>query len=100
MAFERALKKSPNHPTALYHLALVHKNGYNNRKAAASYLEKLIASGQRDIATVERAQTVLRKLNGEYSPDERIANAAEQNAKDAELLMISSSFSDDDDEEE
>lgn len=93
-AFERALEKSPNHPTALYHLALVYQNGYNDKKNAVSYLEKLVDHGQRDALMAERAQTVLRKLKGEATHDERIASAAEDNARDANLLMISSEFTD------
>lgn len=96
-AFEAVLKKNPSHAGALYNLALVHKNGYNNRKQAEKYLEHLLADSRiKDPSARERAQTVLRSVKAEASPEERTMIADDADANDAELLMTSGTASGDD----
>lgn len=101
-AFDEVLKKKPNHPGALYNLALVQKNGYNNGKQAEQFLFALLNdSGTKDVGLRERAHTVLRMIKGEATREERtmIADGEEGDAapsdkqpslgdeRDAELLM-------------
>lgn len=89
-AFEAVLKKNPIHAGALYNLALVHKNGYNNKKQAEKYLDQLLADSRiKDPSARERAQTVLRSVKAEASTDERTMIADDADANDAELLMTS-----------
>src|SRR5690606_27569991 len=45
-AFDEVLSKNPNHGAALYNLALVQKNGYNNHKQAEKYLETMLAKSR------------------------------------------------------
>jgi cytochrome c-type biogenesis protein CcmH/NrfG len=89
-AFESVLKKNPLNAGALYNLALVYKNGYNNRKQAEKYLDQLLADSRiKDPSARERAQTVLRSVKSEASGAERAMIADDADAKDAELLMTS-----------
>lgn len=97
-AFESVLKKNPSHSEALYQLALVQKNGYNNSKQAEKYLRQLLADPKiKNVAARERAQSVLRSMNGEASREERTQVAKGDDAKDAELLMTGADYSADDD---
>lgn len=97
-AFEAVLAKNARHPGALYHLALVHKNGYNDRKQAEKYLFALLndSRGQADQYMKERAHSVLRAMKGEKDVEDRAMIADQDGApasdddKDAELLMSSS----------
>lgn len=97
-AFESVLAKNSRHPGALYQLALVHKNGFNNRKQAEKHLFALLndPQGQADQAMKERAQSVLRAMKGEKDIQERamIADKSDRSSaaddQDAELLMSSS----------
>ncbi len=89
-AFNEILAKNPNHGGALYNLALVHKNGYNNKKQAEKYLETMLAKSRtQDGYLKERAYTVLRMVKGEASVEERtrLAGDSAASAGDAELLM-------------
>jgi tetratricopeptide (TPR) repeat protein len=89
-AFEAVLKKNPIHAGALYQLALVHKNGYNNGKQAEKYLEKILVDARiKDPAAKERAQTVLRSVKAEATPEERTMIADDKDADADELLMTS-----------
>lgn len=97
-AFELVLSKNPGHPGALYQLALVQKNGYNDKKQAEKHLVALLMNrqGQAEQYMKERAHSVLRAMKGEKDIEDRgmIAskNATKQGAdeQDAELLMSSS----------
>jgi cytochrome c-type biogenesis protein CcmH/NrfG len=72
-AFEGVLKRSPSHPGALYHLAVVYKNGLRNPKKAEGYLYAILQSkGERYTAIRERANTLLRAIKGEADPSERV----------------------------
>ena len=89
-AFNEVLAKKPNHANALYNLALVHKNGYNNPKQAEKYLETMLAKSRtQDPYLKERAHTVLRMVKGEASVEERsrLAGQGSSSAADADLLM-------------
>lgn len=101
LAFQQILDKNPRHPEALYHLALVYKNGYNKSKEAETYLQALLKDESAgDLAMRERAQTVLRAMRGEASvgerqyaqDDDKGQESAGSDQSDAELLMISSEF--------
>ena len=97
VAFEAVLKKNPSHSEALYQLALVQKNGYNNSKQAEKYLSQLLADPKiKNVATRERAQSVLRSMNGEASHEERTKIAKGTAANDAELLMTGTDLSTED----
>lgn len=108
-AFAEVLKKKPNHPGALYNLALVQKNGYNNSKQAEQFLFALLNdSGTKDVAVRERAHTVLRMIKGEATREERTMIADGESSeggesakepslgdeRDAELLMTGSEMED------
>ena len=95
-ALQTILAKSPSHSRALFHLAIIERNGFNNNKMASEHLEKLLASSsKRNLDLKERAQTVLRVINGEATTQERqsLANSESEGEGDAELLM--STFTDD-----
>lgn len=102
-SFEAVLARHGRHTGAMYQLALVYKNGYNDRKKAEKYLFQILAEkSPADQYAKERAQTVLRVLKGEASSEERtmIAEdegetapaAAKEDKNDAELLMTGSEF--------
>lgn len=103
-SFNAILGKSPNHAGALYNLALVYKNGYNDSKLAEKYLDQLLRKAKtRDPRLKDRAQTVLRSIKGEASHDERTAIAEDDgevappkgnDKEDAELLMSGAEFED------
>ena len=101
-AFDSVLKASPNHPGALYHLALVQKNGFKNLRKAETHLYAVIQNKNPQHAQVrERAQSLLREIKGEATTEERSTLASESDdipvppsgkksspkADDAELLM-------------
>lgn len=110
-AFEKVLAKSQNNPRALYNLALVYKNGYNDGKRAEGYLHTLLDSSRtKDVALREKAQTVLRMIKGEAAREERTMIADDDDGtsripaageakpsgdeKDAELLMTGAEMED------
>lgn len=100
-AFQEVLKKNPNHAGALYNMALVQKNGYNNAKEAEKYLFAVLNDSRtRNAQIKERAQTVLRMIKGEATAEEKAMIADEDDheaapqgeqgtgdERDAELLM-------------
>lgn len=101
-AFEEILDKNPNDSEALFHLALVHKNRYNNGEKAQELLHQLLSRSRRnDAATIalkERADSILNTIRGEASREERTAIARTEEAdgeqspngaEDAEALMTS-----------
>lgn len=83
-AFAAVLTDNPNHAAAHYHLALVEKNGYNDKKQAEKHLFAIINAGAKmpDIELKERAHTVLRMMKGEREGREAIADNKAVNAKD------------------
>ena len=109
-AFQEVLNKKSNHPQALYNLALVYKNGYNDSKQAEKYLFALLNDSKtKNVALRERAHTVLRMIKGEASREERtmmvedevpqsggeaVKEASLGDERDAELLMTGSEMSD------
>jgi tetratricopeptide (TPR) repeat protein len=96
-SFQTVLDKKPNNGAALYHLALVYKKGYNDKKQAEKTLSKLLANqASGDAYMREKAQTVLREIKGQADIEQRtaIADSAESNSKssvgnatDADLMM-------------
>lgn len=103
-AFQDVLAKNPNHAGALYNLALVHRNGYNDNKQAEKYLFALLNDSRtKNTDLKERAQTVLRRMKGEKTSDERMiadedepapAAPTAEDEKDAELLMTGAELDD------
>jgi tetratricopeptide (TPR) repeat protein len=96
-SLEEVLEKFPDHPRALYHLALVHRNGYNDRDQAQELLSELIKTHDGKSIMAERAHTLLRMMKGES--DTKIAKKRaepkvipQQNPEDARLLMTGSNF--------
>lgn len=85
-AFNEVLAKKTNHPQALYNLAVVYKNGYNDSKQAEKYLFALLNDSRtKDVALREKAHTVLRMIKGEASREERtmIVDDESRDAPDA-----------------
>ena len=98
-AFNQILIQRPNHAVALYNLALVYKNGYNNKAKAESYLVAVLRESRtQDRALKDRAQLVLRQLKGEATGSERTEIAAEEAADnhDADALMTGAKDEDED----
>ncbi len=89
-ALEGILSKNPGDADALYHLALVYKNGYNDPVKAKSYLTTLLKrSKTTNLAVRERASATLRKINGESTVEERQAIAKSKTDDDTMLLEAS-----------
>lgn len=88
-AFEEVLKKNANHAGALYNLALVYRNSYNDNKQAEKYLMTLVRQAKTpNLALKEKAQVVLRMIKGEASNDERRQMVDDgDKTRDAEALM-------------
>jgi len=61
-SFERVLKAFPDHSRALFHLALVHKNGYNDRNKAESYLRKLLQTAGDSEGVLRRKATFVLRI--------------------------------------
>lgn len=81
-AFDLVLKRVPNHSGALYHLAVVYKNGLKNPKKAEGYLYAILQSkGERNAAVRERANTLLRAIKGEADPSDRVLASDDQDEK-------------------
>ncbi len=71
-AFESVLEKKPNNASALYHLALVYKNSYNNTIKAQSLLAQLLnKSRTNDLALKDRADAVLNQMRAIAPRDTR-----------------------------
>jgi len=62
LAFEEILKQKPNDSEALYRLALISKNGYNDLKSAKQYLKTLLADGSGKSAVHRQAHVMLRRM--------------------------------------
>jgi len=77
-AFNKILRKNPNHSAAAFHLALVNKNGYNKKQRAEQLLQSIIANTAiTDRYVKERAGAVLRQIKAEQ---DRTALAADGKA--------------------
>jgi tetratricopeptide (TPR) repeat protein len=90
---EQILKSDPDHPEALYHLALIHKNGFNDIKGAKKTLNKLVAkqsSSYRDIK--ERGSSLLHNLNATTKVN--IDQRNQEIEKQGEYLMPASHHAD------
>lgn len=62
-SFSKVLRKAPNHPQALYRLALIAHYGYNKDSDAKSYLKKLLAdSPDQEKELKRRANFLLRSI--------------------------------------
>ena len=99
--FNDILSQRPNHAVALYNLALVYKNGYNNKVKAESYLVSVLRDSRtQDRALRDQAQLVLRQLKGQASGSERIqmAEAESVGNQDADALMTTAGAESKDDE--
>lgn len=96
-AFEAVLAKKPREASALYHLALVYKNGYNDKKQAERHFLALLNDKGRHVDQYmkERANSALRAMKGEKDVEDRALVANKDSAKslddeaDADLLMSS-----------
>jgi tetratricopeptide (TPR) repeat protein len=61
--FAQILNKHPNHILAMYRLALIEKNGYNNEEEAKDYLKKILADNSSSSLDVKRqANTLLHSM--------------------------------------
>ena len=96
--FKEILAKHPHSSPALYNLALVYKNGFQDKAKAQSYLFAVIHNSRsKDQGMKDRAQIVLRSLSSQKSTEERSRMADEMpsragsagvhGAEDAEILM-------------
>ena len=96
--FKSLLAKHPQNASAMYSLALVYKNGLNNKSKAQSYLMAVIhQSRTKDSEIRDRAQIVLRSLSSQKNIEERSEIAKESGSKstqdeltDAEIMMTGS----------
>ena len=97
-AFESILDKKANHAKALYHLALVYKNRYNNSIKAQELLAQLLNKSQtNDLDLKDRADAVLNQMRGLASDESRTMLAEDEtnessDGDDAEALMTSSAM--------
>ena len=96
-AFSGILSKHPNHAQALYRLALVEKNGYNDNKKAESYLNQLLAkSSEGEKEVKRRANFMLRRIQAEANQAPMIANEPKHgSAKEIPEEIMNASFEDD-----
>jgi len=102
-ALKSVLDKNPNNPKALYHLALVYSNLYNDGAKAQELLSHLLYKVKTDdLALKERADAVYNQMQGEKSIEERSfiaddsskpATSSGSDSEDAEAMM--SSFEED-----
>lgn len=83
-SFAAVLKKDSDHAQAMFHLALVEKNGYHNDAAAESLLRKIISGpADRDMDIKRKANFVLRKMKARDGVDvEEPAPGATKPAKE------------------
>ena len=98
-AFEKIITREPFHGPALYNLAVVYRNGMQNRKQAEKYLFTLLnRTSKSDYALRARAQAFLRMMKGEMDQDERAivregddfvphGNRKKSDVKDSDMLM-------------
>jgi tetratricopeptide (TPR) repeat protein len=71
-SFERVIKQNQRHFEARFHLAMVMRNGFNDKKGAEDILAKLLNDPANDNRWVkERASSALRKMRGELDESER-----------------------------
>ncbi|MBF0441841.1 MAG: tetratricopeptide repeat protein [Oligoflexales bacterium] len=64
-SFREILSKEPNNALALYRLALLEKNGYNDNEKAKSYLKRILADTSDENRDIKRQATfLLRRLEG------------------------------------
>jgi tetratricopeptide (TPR) repeat protein len=99
VVFEKIIAQEPFNGPALYNLAVVYRNGYQNRKQAEKYLFTLLNRAPKsDYALRARAQTFLRMMKGEMDKSERAiahddyesmpqVNNKFDDTQDAEMLM-------------
>ena len=96
--FKEILEKHPHNSSALYNLALVYKNGFQDKAKAQSYLFAVIRNSQsKDQGLKDRAQIVLRSLSSQKGTEERsrladevprrAGSAGPHGTEDAEILM-------------
>jgi predicted Zn-dependent protease len=91
-AFDSVLKRIPDHSGALYHLAVVYKNGLKNPKKAEGYLYAILQSkGERNAAVRERANTLLRAIKGEADPSDRVLASDDQDEKRPDQNKVNTS---------
>lgn len=71
-SFEKIIAREPAHGPALYNLAVVYRNGYQNKKQAEKYLFTLLnRTNKADYALRARAQTFLRMMKSELDKADR-----------------------------
>lgn len=71
-SFEKVIKQNPKHFEARFHLAMVMRNGFNDKKGAEDILAKILNDPANDNRWVkERASSALRKMRGELDESER-----------------------------
>ncbi len=77
-ALQAILSQEADHPFALYHLALVYKNGYNDKVSAAKSLRRLLATAPSSLKTLrQKASSALRVTEAETDPKQGSSKAAD-----------------------
>lgn len=86
VALESILDRQKDHPEALYYLALVKKNGYNDNKQASSILRRILAGNSSSKAIRQKSQSLLRLMEGEGTQTE----IARDHQEDSQIIMTNS----------
>jgi len=85
-SFRSVIRANSRHTEARFHLALVTRNGYNDKKGAEDILQKLLADPNLDKDSdryvKERASAVLRRMRGELDESERMLAQSEGKKSD------------------
>ena len=91
-SFSKILRKTPNHPQALYRLALIAHYGYNKTSDAKSYLTKLLAeSSDQEKELKRRANFLLRSIEARehaLATNEKIVPQSESQADEVEAVKV------------
>lgn len=96
--WNKVLSKHPSHSRALYHLALVHRNGYNDNDRAEKILRQLLANHDKGERLLhDRADATLRVIVSEKeSHRKRAASLKSSGSAAPEVKVPSDSGSDED----
>ncbi len=91
----RVVKTDKANVEAMYHTALVYKDGLNDRKQAEQVLRNLIATDTKQTAIRERAHSVLRSMRSEATPG--TAETAKGELKNGDEMEASGLLAEDED---
>jgi len=86
--FQQVLSKDKNDQDALYRLALVENNGYNNRDQASKLLNQLLADRSASNLLRERANVLLRRIEGRSDRYYGVGSLANQRTSDNEVDVM------------